>query len=70
MVEEGIEDRANPESLMKAAELMLRHIGFAQEADRLRKAVDIAAADPSLHMTGTKEGSTTEEFAEAVLKAL
>ncbi len=70
MVEEGIEDRANPESLMKAAELMLRHIGFAQEADRLRKAVDIAAADPSLHMTGTKEGSTTEEFTEAVLKAL
>ena len=70
MVEEGIEDRANPESLMKAAELMIRHIGFAQEADRLRKAVDIAAADPSLHMTGTKEGSTTEEFAEAVLKAL
>ncbi len=70
MVEEGIEDRANPESLMKAAELMLRHIGFAQEADRLRKAVDIAAADPSLHMTGTKEGSSTEEFAEAVLKAL
>ncbi len=70
MVQEGIQDRANPESLMKAAELMLRHIGFAAEADRLRKAVDIAAADPSLHMTGTKEGNSTEEFTEAVLKAL
>lgn len=70
MVQEGIQDRANPESLMKAAELMLRHIGFAGEADRLRKAVDAAAEDPSLHMTGTREGSSTEEFTEAVLKAL
>lgn len=70
MVEEGIQDRANPESLMKAAELMLRHIGFAEEADRLRHAVDQAAKDPSLHMTGTKEGSSTVEFTEAVLKAL
>ncbi len=70
MVEEGIQDRANPESLMKAAELMLRHIGYAQKADRLRKAVDTAAADESLRMTGTKDGSSTNDFTEKVLKAL
>ncbi len=70
MVEEGIQDKANPESLMKAAELMLRHIGFASEADRLRNAILQAASDPSLHMTGTKEGSSAVEFTEAVLKAL
>lgn len=70
MVEEGIQDRANPESLLKAAELMLRHIGYAKKADRLRKAVDTAAADKSLRMTGTKDGSSTGDFTEAVLKAL
>ncbi len=70
MVEEGIADRANPESLLKAAELMLRHIGFIEKADRLRKAVDAAAADPSLNMSGTKDGSSTVEFADAVLSIL
>ena len=70
MVEEGIEDRANPESLLKAAELMLRHIGYAQKAEQLRRAVDSAASDPSLRMTGTREGSSTDDFTEAVLKAL
>ena len=70
MVEEGIEDRANPESLLKAAELMLRHIGYAQKAEQLRRAVDSAASDPSLRMTGTREGSSTDDVTEAVLKAL
>ena len=70
MVEEGIADRANPESLLKAAELMLRHIGFVEKADKLRNAVDGAAADPSLNMSGTKEGNSTVEFADAVLKLL
>ena len=70
MVEEGIADRANPESLLKAAELMLRHIGYVEKADKLRKAVDGAAADPALNMSGTREGSSTVEFADAVLKLL
>ena len=57
-------------SLLKAAELMLRHIGYAQKAEQLRRAVDSAASDPSLRMTGTREGSSTDDFTEAVLKAL
>lgn len=70
MVEEGIADRANPESLLRAAELMLRHIGLTEKADRLKDAVNAAANDPALSMTGTKEGSLTSEFADAVLKNL
>ena len=66
MVEEGIADRANPESLLKAAELMLRHIGFTDKAERLKAAVNGAAGDPSLNMSGTKEGSSASEFADAV----
>ncbi len=70
MVEEGIADKASPESLLKAAELMLRHIGFVNEADRLKKAVYTVARDPNIRMTGTKEGSTAVEFADEVLKLL
>ena len=49
---------------------MLRHIGFVEKADKLRKAVDGAAADPSLNMSGTKEGNSTVEFADSVLKLM
>jgi isocitrate dehydrogenase (NAD+) len=70
MVQEGIADKASPESLLRAAELMLRHIGLTEKADRLKKAVNAAERDPKIHMTGTKEGSTTAEFADAVLALL
>jgi isocitrate/isopropylmalate dehydrogenase len=49
---------------------MLRHIGLTEKADRLKKAVNAAERDPKIHMTGTKEGSTTAEFADAVLALL
>ncbi|MDD5824107.1 MAG: isocitrate/isopropylmalate family dehydrogenase [Firmicutes bacterium] len=70
MVEEGIADRANPASLMTAAVMLLRHVGFADKAERLEKAV--AAADDKLgaKMTGLADGGTCAEFAEAVMEAL
>ena len=70
MVEEGIADRANPASLMTAAVMLLRHVGFADKAERLEKAV--AAADDKLRakMTGLADGGTCAEFAEAVMEAL
>ena len=70
MVEEGIAHKASPESLLRAAELMLRHIGFTQKADRLKDALNAAKKNPDLHMTGTKDGSTAAEFADAVISLL
>lgn len=70
MVEERIAHKASPESLLRAAELMLRHIGFTQKADRLKDALNAAKKNPDLHMTGTKDGSTAAEFADAVISLL
>lgn len=70
MVEEGIADKASPESLLRAAELMLRHIGYTEKAERLKNAINAAEKDPDLKMTGTREGSSTAEFADAVLALL
>ena len=70
MVEEGIADKASPESLLRAAELMLRHIGFTEKADSLKGALNKTDKNPDIHMTGTKEGSSTAEFADAVLALL
>ena len=70
MVEEGIADKASPESLLRAAELMLRHIGFTEKADSHKGALNKTDKNPDIHMTGTKEGSSTAEFADAVLALL
>lgn len=68
MVADGIADRANPASIMKAACMMLRHIGMADKAGRLEAALDKASA--VLNMSGTAEGNTAEEFTTEVIKNL
>jgi len=39
MIEEGIGEFANPASIIKADEMLLRHVGFAAEADKLAAAM-------------------------------
>ncbi|MBQ9972192.1 MAG: isocitrate/isopropylmalate dehydrogenase family protein [Firmicutes bacterium] len=68
MVAEGIADRANPASIMKAAVMMLRHIGMTDRADRLDAALD--KASDALNMSGTAEGNTAAEFTAVVLENL
>ncbi|MBE6030968.1 MAG: isocitrate/isopropylmalate dehydrogenase family protein [Clostridiales bacterium] len=68
MVAEGIADRANPASIMKAAVMMLRHIGMTDKADRLDVALD--KASDALNMSGTAEGNTAAEFTAVVLENL
>lgn len=68
MVEEGLTEHANPESILKAAEMMLRHIGFSEKADMLLKAMD--SVDKAFVPTGTAKGATADEYAEELLKAL
>ena len=67
MVEEGIADRANPQSILKATEMLLRHVAFASEADRLAKAMrDAETKDPSCVPTGTREGARCSDYINAV----
>lgn len=67
MMEEGLGDYANPSSLLKAAEMMLRHIGLADKADKLAAALT-ACADQA--PTGFADGPTCGAFADAVKAGL
>jgi len=66
MIETGRGDYANPASILRAAEMMLRHIALPEKADRLAAAV---RACP-LTITGDKNGATCREYADAVIAAL
>ena len=68
MIEEGLGDYANPASLLRALEMLLRHICLAPAADRLTKAMDEAAEQ--VVVTGTKEGATCKEFTDCLLEKL
>ena len=67
MIEEGIGHLANPASIIKADEMLLRHVGFAAEADKLAAAMQKCSNDPTLHMTGERGGSTAREYADKLL---
>ena len=70
MIEEGLGEYANPASLLKAAAMMLSHVGYAAESDKLETA--LAAADEKLgaRMTGLAGGATCREYANEVMSRL
>lgn len=71
MVEEGIAEYANPSSILKAAEMMLRHIGFTDKANLLDAALTICAdKEKKVVVTGNKDGATTKEFAAYVMETI
>lgn len=71
MVEEGLADYANPASIFKAAEMMLRHIGLIAKADKLAEALLVCnETEKAVVVTGTREGETCEAFADYVIEKL
>ena len=68
MIEEGIGEYANPSSILKALEMLLRHIGMADKADKLSAAV--AGASAKVVVTGNKDGAKCSELGDAVVEAL
>ena len=63
MIEEGLQDYVNPMSIFKACEMMLRHIGLSEKAERLKGALDKAlCSDCPYKVTGFPDGSTSEEL--------
>ena len=71
MIERGDGDYANPASMLRAAEMLLRHIGYADRADRLRAALDAATApDSPIKITGRRGGSTCREMGKYVIGKL
>jgi len=70
-IERGEGAYANPTSIIKAAEFMLRHVGLMEQADKLEKAMDICnETEKKVVITGHSDGATCEAFTEYVLETL
>ncbi len=70
MIEDGLQDYVNPMSIFKACEMMLRHMGIADKADKLQKALDKAQSPDAPKVTGFREGSKTAELVEYIYDKL
>jgi isocitrate dehydrogenase (NAD+) len=71
MIEEGLGEYANPSSLMRALEMLLRHIALTDKAEKLSKALGICCeSEKKVVVTGDKSGATCAAFADYVLDTL
>ncbi len=71
MVAEGRAQYADPCSVIRAAVMLLSHIGYQEQADKLEKALDKCMYDEKkLVMTGRDTGATSEEFANYVMDTI
>ena len=66
MIETGRGDYANPASILRAAEMMLRHIALPDKADALAAAMDKCP----LTITGNADGATCAQYADALIASL
>jgi isocitrate dehydrogenase (NAD+) len=71
MVEEGRGQYADPSSIIKAAAMLLNHIGKVEKAKRLEMALDVCCQNERrLRMTGRSDGATGQEFARYLMETL
>ena len=71
MVREGRAKYADPCSMLRAAVMLLSHIGLQDRADRLERALDICSFEEKrLVITGRDTGATCEEFGDYVMETL
>ena len=71
MVKEGRAKYADPCSMLRAAVLLLSHIGYQEKSDRLAAALDKCMfEEKKLKITGRDTGCTCDEFAEYVTETL
>ncbi|HEC89698.1 MAG TPA: isocitrate/isopropylmalate dehydrogenase family protein, partial [Thermoplasmatales archaeon] len=71
MVEEGRAKYADPSSIIKAAAMLLNHIGYPEESKKLDMALDICHQyEKKIKITGRSDGATGEEFAKYIMDTL
>ena len=63
MIERGMGNYANPDSILKAAAMLLRHICRGEAAARLDNALDRC----TVKITGQTDGATCQEYGDAIL---
>ena len=66
LLELGLGDYANPQSILKAEAMLLRHICRAEAAGKLEKALETCPVT----VTGDKDGATGEAYTDALLQLL
>lgn len=70
-IENGEGDYANPASILKATEMLLRHIAMADKADRLADAMRLCVDEErKIVVTGHRDGATCREFTDYLLEKL
>lgn len=69
-IENGEGDYANPSSILKAAELLLRHIAMPEKADRLSAAMEACRTEGRVVVTGHRDGATCAEFGDYLLEKI
>lgn len=67
MVIDGLSDKANPSSLLRASVMMLEHIGYGEKARELEKAIYETDKVMGEKMTGFRDGATCREYADNLL---
>ncbi|MDD3765945.1 MAG: isocitrate/isopropylmalate family dehydrogenase [Eubacteriales bacterium] len=71
MVKEGRAKYADPCSMIRAAVMLLEHIGFTEKAKRLERALDICMhEEKKLVITGRDTGATSAQFADYVMETI
>jgi len=71
MITEGRGAYADPLSLMRAAVMMLEHVGMIEQSKRLAMALDICSIyDRKAVITGRLDGATASQFGDEVIAAL
>lgn len=68
MVKEGRAQYADPCSMIRASAMLLRHIGYTDEAERIEMALEVCGQyEKTKIITGRDTGVTGEEYTEYVL---
>ena len=71
MVREGRAKFADPSSMIRAAALLINHIGYPEKAKKLEMALDICGNyERKLVITGRDTGCTGEEFTEYLMETI
>lgn len=70
-MENGEGDYANPASILKAAEMLLRHIAMPEKADKLAQALrSCIETERRVVVTGHRDGATCAQFGDYLMEKL
>lgn len=71
MVDEGRAGYADPASMMRACVMLLRHIGFVDQAAKMEMALDICGQfEKKVVLTGRADGATGTQYADYVMETI